>query len=104
MPAEDIFKLAKREMPTIARATIYNNLNYLSASGMIRCVRIANEPDRYDRVLEPHEHLICDRCGEISDIRIGDIEKELHGRTGIDITGYELNIHYICPKCGRKKK
>ena len=58
LTAEDVFDLARQQMPTIVRATVYNNLNYLSENGLIRRVRMHGGPDRFDGVLEPHEHLV----------------------------------------------
>ena len=34
--AEEIFALAQRQMPSIARATVYNNLNTLLKENLIR--------------------------------------------------------------------
>lgn len=57
----------------MVRATVYNNLNYLSENGLIRRVRMHGGPDHFDGVLESHEHLVCDVCGKISDLSIKDI-------------------------------
>jgi len=102
LTAEEIFAAAHGMMPSMVRATVYNNLNALTEQGLIRRVRAAGEPDRYDRNLAEHDHLICERCGAISDITIGDLKQELSDRAGIEITGYELNLHYICPACRKK--
>jgi len=104
MSAEEIFVLARKQMPKIVRATIYNNLNFLTEKGMIRRVKVAGHPDRYDRTLYPHDHLICDICGDLSDISIGDLKEELQLKTGMEITGYELNLHYVCPRCAGEGK
>ena len=99
LSADEVYTQAKRQMPGIVRATVYNSLNYLTENGMIRRIRIYGDSDRYDHVLTMHEHLICDRCGELSDITLGDLQQTLSNKTGIEITGYELNLHYICPAC-----
>lgn len=108
LTAEEIFALALAKMPSIVRATVYNNLNALTEQGLIRRVKAFGQPDRYDRNLSEHDHLICEGCGKISDITIGDLKQELSERAGIEITGYELNLHYLCPACrsraGRKRK
>lgn len=104
LSADEVYIQAKRQMPGIVLATVYNSLNYLTEKGMIRRIRIYGDSDRYDHVLTMHEHLICDRCGELSDITLGDLQQTLRNKTGIEITGYELNLHYICPKCRRKEE
>ncbi len=97
--AEQIFFTAKETMPSIVMATVYNNINVLTDQGLIRRVTVHGEPDRYDNVKIPHEHLKCDKCGDICDVFMGDILDELRKKSGINITSYELNMHYICDEC-----
>ena len=104
LTAEEIFALAKAEMPSIVRATVYNNLNALTEQGLIRRVKAFGQPDHYDRNLSAHDHLICEGCGKISDVTVGDLKKELSERAGIEITGYELNLHYLCPACRKAQE
>lgn len=103
LTAEEVFSIAKSSMPSISRATIYNNLNYLTIKKLIRRIKIHESPDLYDKVTPSHDHLICDKCGEIVDIKADDLKKELREKTGCDILSYDLNIRYICPKCKKIK-
>ncbi len=91
--------MAKEKMPKMVIATVYNNINALTSMGAIRRVTVHGEPDRYDNVRIPHEHLKCDKCGMICDVLMGNMLDELREKTGINITSYELNMHYICDKC-----
>ena len=104
LSAEEVFDLAKQEMPTIVRATVYNNLNALTEQGLIRRVIINGKPDLYDKTLKAHDHLICDGCGKITDINLGNVLQILRDRTGLPITSYDLNIHYLCDECGKHAK
>ena len=99
LTAEEIFLRAKSEMPGISLATVYNNLGALAAEGRIRRLHIVGQADRYDRCTNPHEHLICDCCGEIRDLSIPGLGQDLARRIGSDLRPYELNIHYICEPC-----
>lgn len=99
LTAEQVYNLAKEQIPSIVMATVYNNLNALTESGELRRVSIHGEPDRYDRPEIPHEHLKCDKCGQVHDLCIGDMFDKLSEWSGLDITSYELNLHYICDKC-----
>jgi Fe2+ or Zn2+ uptake regulation protein len=101
MSAEEIFIRAKQIQPSIAVGTVYRNLGLLTAAGEIRRIVMSNAPDRYDRRLFPHEHLICQNCGELSDISVSDLKGYLEKQIGIEILGYELNLKYICDKCKR---
>ena len=66
--AEQIFALAQKEMPSIARATVHNNLNALLKDNLIRKICRPNQIDCYDKILLEHDHLVCAKCGRISDI------------------------------------
>lgn len=103
LTAEETFKLAKRQMPSIVFATIYNNLNALTELGLIRRVKVSNGADCYDRTLSPHEHLICDCCGKLTDVLLGDLLESFENQTKVALTGYEINLHYICPDCKKNK-
>ncbi len=97
--AEQIYMIAKEKMPGIALATIYNNLKYLSDHSFIRKIGVADSADFYDKSLKPHDHIICDKCGKVSDINHGGMTRALERAIGSKITGYELNVHYVCPEC-----
>lgn len=99
LTADEVFQLARKTMPTIVLATVYNNLNALTDKGAIRRVRVFGEPDRYDRVATAHDHLICDGCGKLVDVQLGDLASEIKQKTGVDVRSYELNIHYLCDEC-----
>ncbi|MDO4344002.1 MAG: transcriptional repressor [Eubacteriales bacterium] len=103
LTAEEIYLLAKKEAPGIAMATVYNNLNFLAETGAIRRVRRSDGPDYFDGNTELHDHMVCDCCGRVSDVTLQDLAARLEERLGVTITGYELNIHYICPECKKKE-
>ena len=99
MTAEEIYMKAKQIQPSIAVGTVYRNLGLMAATGEIRRIVMPNAPDRFDRTLLPHEHLICQNCGNLSDISVSDLKGYLERQTGIEILGYELNLKYICDQC-----
>ena len=104
LTADEIFFLAKLKMPSIAMATIYNNLNAMNDAGLINRIHIDGSADCFDKIVEPHDHLLCDACGKISDIRIPTLSKSIEESIGQEIEYYELTIHYICPECKRKSR
>ncbi|MDO5538862.1 MAG: transcriptional repressor [Eubacteriales bacterium] len=103
LTAEEIFLRAKKETPGIAMATVYNNLNLLESEGKIRRIKRGDGPDYFDGNTDIHDHIVCDRCGQISDITLKDFAKDLEQRLGIVITGYDLNVHYVCEACQKKE-
>ena len=99
LSAEEIYVQAKQQMPMIVLATVYNNLNALTDQNVIRRVSMHGQKAYYDKNVIPHEHIMCERCGKISDAHVGDLTQLLRERSGLDITSYELNLRYICDAC-----
>ena len=99
LTADEIFFLAKLKMPTIAMATIYNNLNAMHELGMINRLHIDGAADCFDKLVEPHDHLLCDHCGKITDIHLPSLSDSIEENLGMEIVSYDLTVHYICPEC-----
>lgn len=103
MTAEEIYTKAKQIERSIAIGTVYRNLGLMTEAGEIRRFPVPNEPDRFDKLTHPHDHLICQGCGALSDISVADLKGYLKEQTGIDIIAYDLNLRYICDECKRKE-
>ena len=98
MTAEQVFLTLKQTHPSVVLATVYNNLNSLYQQGKIRKISVEGQPDRYDKNTR-HDHLVCRRCGKLSDIYLSDFTAELEQQAGFAIEGYDLKIQYLCPQC-----
>jgi hypothetical protein len=101
MTAEEIFDALRQTYPTVVLATVYNNLNRLWQDDLIRKVSVEGMPDRYDRI-QRHDHLVCRRCGKLSDIDLGDLTAELEKKAGISILSYDLKLNYLCEECRKE--
>ena len=93
----------KREHPSIALGTVYKHLNGLAEEGLLLRITEPGSPDRYDRT-ERHDHLICSRCGKITDVRLPDMQERIREAPGQEILFYDLRIRYICPACREQEK
>lgn len=98
LTAKQIFLKAKEMNPKIVLATIYNNLHKLVDEKKIRKVSILGKTDVYDRIY-PHDHLICQNCGKINDIKFDNMSQQINKKFNIKIISYDLNIYYICDDC-----
>ena len=101
--AEQVFMEMKKEHPSIAIGTVYKHLNALAEEGLLHRITESGSPDRYDRT-ERHDHLICSRCGRITDVRLPDMQERIREALGQEILSYDLRIRYICPACQEQKK
>lgn len=97
LTAEQIY-LRLKDSSKMVLATVYNNLNALLAQGQIRKVSVEGYPDRYDRIIR-HDHLICKKCGRLSDITLEDLTAKLQGQIDTQIISYDLKVSYLCPAC-----
>ena len=102
MTAEQIFLRMKEESPKIVLATVYNNLNSLYDQDLIRKVSVEGSPDRYDKIRR-HDHLVCRRCGRLTDIELPDLIKDLQAKAKVELLSYDLKLSYICPECQKRE-
>ncbi len=67
--ADDVCDRAVARPLEISRATMYNTLKELADLGEVLEVMIDARATRYDpNAKDPHQHLVCERCGLIRDV------------------------------------
>ena len=66
--ADEIFARVKSRMPTISLATVYNCLETLVQSGLVRQVNLERAPTRYCPNLHEHAHFHDETTGKIYDV------------------------------------
>ena len=103
--AEEVFIRAKRSMPEISMATVYNCLDALVRCGMARQVNVDRGATRFCPNMREHCHFYCDTCQ-----RMFDIDLPSEGPNGITLpkgfkaARFEIAIHGVFAKCGAKTK
>lgn len=97
--AKEIFDKIKTLSGGTVMATVYNNLAQLTEQGLIRKIEIPDGADRYDTVDIPHDHMICERCGDVCDVMMEDLTDTLCQKTGQHITSYSLIVKHVCNRC-----
>ena len=98
--AEEIFFMAKEVNISISMASTYRILGELADKGLIRRIKVTGEKDIFDKTLIDHGHMVCIKCGKISDVNIPNFKKIIIKETGIkDFDSYDLCINYICDDC-----
>jgi Fur family peroxide stress response transcriptional regulator len=66
--ADEVLERARRECPTLSRATVYNTLNRLSEKGLVRPQTVKEGVIVFDARVEKHHHFIDEETGEIYDV------------------------------------
>jgi Fe2+ or Zn2+ uptake regulation protein len=82
--ADQILQSVADRLPvSLSRATVYNTLNTLVQSGVIREVFTEPGPARYDANLDRHHHFVDTKTGKIFDIpwqEVPQLPQELAGK------------------------
>ena len=105
--ADDVYNYVHEKYPQISRTTVYRNLNKLCDSHDLARVKIFGSADRYDHNLHSHYHVICDKCGDVSDLDLPYMENI--NQMCYNIGGRQINAHQIlfdglCASCLEKSK
>lgn len=103
LTAEGLHDRLKESGEKMSLATVYNSLNYLVSEGLVRKIPMDGEPDRYDKTIR-HDHLICERCGAISDAMLDDYKDIFSKALGTSVEFYDLKLFWVCEKCRQKEQ
>ena len=100
--AEEIFQKLKDKLPRISKKTVYNNLKVLSETGLIREISTMGVK-RYEPLMKPHHHLVCQVCDRVFDIEEEELTK-LAMRVGKNMKDFEVSsttTHFygVCSDC-----
>lgn len=102
LTAGEVFEGARRILPGISFATVYNSLRYLKNEGLIGEIRLGTDANLYDRNLTRHDHAICTKCGTLVDIEM-EHPRELVNRAAriakFRPESLEFTLRGICPDC-----
>ena len=100
--ATEVFLRAKKRVPSISLATVYNCLETLVECGLAKQVNVEREATRYCPNLSEHGHFVCDSCGIVSDIPVakgGSLTQFLKVPTGFSVNHSEITLRGTCPAC-----
>ena len=104
LTATEVFEDARRLLPGISFATVYNSLRYLKKKGLIGEIRFGTDANLYDRNLTRHDHAICNNCGKLVDLEMplpdGLLAKAAE-RSKFKAASIELTLRGLCPDCSK---
>jgi Fe2+ or Zn2+ uptake regulation protein len=96
--ATEVFLRAKRHMPSISLATIYNCLEALVDCGLVKQVNLDRAPTRFCANLQEHSHFYCEGCGSISDVVLS-LNRNWDLPPGFVVVQADVSLRGMCPKC-----
>src|SRR5215213_4305517 len=102
LTANEIFEAARRALPSISFATVYNSLKYLKGAGLVREINFGKGSSRYDRETARHDHAVCSRCGKLVDFDLAETPQLIRAaarRSRFKPESIHLTLVGLCPDC-----
>ena len=104
LTANEVFDDARRLLPGISLATVYNSLRYLTNKGLIGEIRFGTGAKLYDRKLTRHDHAVCNDCGKLVDLEMplpDGLLEDAANRSNFEGATIELTLRGLCPECSK---
>lgn len=98
--AETIYQQLKLTTPGLSRGTVYRNLGILAQEGQI--TRMPFPVERYDGNTHPHPHLVCTRCGGVSDLQMdydAGLDETVSRLCGCQVQRHDCYFYGRCAAC-----
>jgi len=102
--AEEVYREVGKATPRIGLSTIYRTLNLFCRVGLAQARQFGDGHTRYDPVYNKphHDHLICTRCGQITEFENRHIERlqeQVARRHRFHIQEHKLELYGLCARC-----
>ena len=98
--ALEVYGMTREVDPTISMGTVYRNLNLLAEQGKILRIKVPGGADRYDGIIEPHNHAVCTKCGMVMDYTYSfdDMSRSLE-KSGFKCEELNITVRGTCKNC-----
>jgi len=103
--AEELHRIVRNRLPKISIATVYRNLEMLSADGEVLKMEVAGTQRRFDGTTDNHYHIRCSVCGRVDDVHmalVDEIEKTAQKNSGYRVLSHRVEFTGICSDCTGK--
>jgi Fur family peroxide stress response transcriptional regulator len=100
--ANEIFEAARKRLPGISYATVYNSLRYLRDSGLVHEIKFGDSASRYDRETRRHDHALCTNCGRLTDFELPEtvaLMRSAARKSRFRPESVQLTLRGLCPEC-----
>ena len=99
--AEAVHADVVRELPMVSLRTVYQTLNDLASMGELGQLELGTGSARFDPALDPHQHLVCDRCGRVQDVHgdFTDVRVPRAELAGFRVATTQIVFRGLCAAC-----
>lgn len=95
LSAREIYDRLNREGKAIGHTSVYQNLEALSAQGIIECIE-RSDGRLYGNISDSHSHINCINTGQLLDIYVTlpeELIEQVEKQTGVRITDYRIDFY-----------
>ena len=109
LTAGEIYARCVQRQPTLAKSTVYRNLEAMQGRGEVSAGLLENG-ERLYAAAEPHAHkhyMICKDCNARLDLPacpMDALEKEIARRDGFTVTDHVIQLYGYCRECADKRR
>lgn len=98
---DKLYDEVKQKFNSISLATIYKNINAMTKNLLLLEVKLPNDKSVYEIIKEEHSHLLCNSCGEVTDIQVEtkNIRENIEKRYDFNVSQSDIVISGTCKKC-----
>jgi Fur family transcriptional regulator, ferric uptake regulator len=100
--AEQLAADVQASAPGVNLSTIYRNLDELERLKIVDRTHLGHGPATYHLAAATHGHLVCERCGSITEIpdqMFSDLARAARSRYGFTAMPHRFAVLGICAEC-----
>ncbi|MBI5512654.1 MAG: transcriptional repressor [Deltaproteobacteria bacterium] len=99
--AQALYERLHGRVRGLSVATVYNTLAVLRAAGLCEELSLGPGASRFDPMVAPHDHAVCDRCGAVRDIFApgASAPSEALLPEGFRVRAVERVVRGLCAAC-----
>lgn len=102
LTAEDLAARVQRRFPSVDVSTVYRTLDVLESLEIVDHVHLAHGPAVYHLAEDDHQHLVCERCGNVEELpaeRLRSFARMLREDFGFHVDRRHFAIVGLCRAC-----
>lgn len=103
LAADEVFARARRGLPEISRATVYNTLAAFVEAGMLQAVESRGAVLYDPNPDAAHQHFRCRSCDRLYDVHVEGVEGLRIPGQGFVVDQRTVLLRGLCPSCAPKE-
>ncbi|MGN1004101.1 MAG: Fur family transcriptional regulator [Oscillospiraceae bacterium] len=105
--ADWVYQTLRPAFPDLSLGTVYRNLARFKEEGLVISVGTVQGQERFDAIVTPHTHFVCQTCGAVMDLPGLKAEENLDldriaRQNGVKIDHSTLIFYGTCSGCSPK--